>query len=285
MSTQQSLKARIRTADNILHIAEAMEVVASVQFHKLLHKMGHFRIYSNKLIQLMNQIKLSIDSVEHFLFEVRPCRRLGVIIVAGDKGLCGSYNDQALKKAEEFLKTIDSEKVDLFLLGKKAVDHFKNKHWKISKSIETLNRSASEDVINQWTKEYIASFEKEEIDELWIISTHYLNVLKREVQLEKILPLELSQAKSRAESAPFLFEPSPLEIYQKMIPYFFYIKLQLFLMNSQASELSSRMIAMKSAAKNAKEMIDKLVLIKNKNRQMAITNEILEISAGAESLK
>lgn len=287
MSTQQSLRLRIRSAQNIKHITQAMEVVAGVRFRKLMNKMEHFRVYSDKFTELVDQLKSGVGVDEHILFKKRPTQNIGVVVVSGDKGLCGSYNDKLLKEAEKFLKTLPTGQVELILLGNKAVDYFKNKQWKIKRKQPDFTRNLSEGIVRQWSIEYTKSFEKGEYDELWIVYTHYINVLAREVQIEKILPLDV-EATSSSKAKPsldFIFEPNPATIYHYMIPFFFYAKLHSHLYESYASELSSRMIAMKAATKNAEEVIDKLTLIKNKQRQLNITKEILEITAGAEGIK
>ena len=287
MSTQQSLKTRIRTATNILHIAEAMEIVASVQFRKLVHKMEHLTSYHSKLNQLNANLNSSIEMVLNPLFKERPVVKLAVIIMAGDKGLCGSYNDRAFKAAEKFLKDNDSRyEIELYLIGRKALDYFKNKKWNIKKSFVNFSRTLNEVSLYEWAKELLHSYLMKEFDSLWVISTYFKNMLSREPRSEKLLPMTLLSPEEMAQpQGDFIFEPKPEEIYEKIIPYYFYVKLQTLLFNSHASELSSRIVAMKSSSKNAKEMIEELTLIKNKNRQLMITNEILEITAGAESLK
>lgn len=287
MSTQQSLRLRIRSANNIKHITQAMEVVAGVRFRKLMNKMEHFRTYSNKFTELVEAIQYGADDTSHVLFKKRPVKHVGVIVVAGDKGLCGSYNDKLLREAEKFIKTLPTNQVELILLGNKAIDYFKNKPWSIKLEQPEFTRHLSDGAVKRWSTELIASFEKEEFDELWIVYTHYINIVSREVEKEKILPLDIrtSSGDAGGQKRDFIFEPDPAQIYQSMIPFFFYAKLHSHLYESYASELSSRMVAMKAATKNAEEVIDKLTLIKNKNRQLSITKEILEITAGAEGLK
>lgn len=285
MSTHHNLKQRLRSVQNIQHITQAMEIVAGVRFRKLIRKIEDFRLYAQKLAELVDRVKLNLDAKQHPLFQSRNTQRIGVIIVASDKGLCGSYNENLFREAEKFLKTLNSDQVELILFGHKAADYFKNKKWKIKERNLDFTRNLSESAIKEWSTEYSAAFEKQEFDELWIVFTHFKNILSREARIEKILPLANNQPQSELTSIDFIFEPDPEQIYQNLIPYFFYAKLQTLLFESYASELSSRMVAMKAATKNADEMIEKLTLIKNKNRQLSITTEILEITAGAEGLK
>lgn len=287
MSTQQTLRNRLHSVDNIMHITQAMEVVSGVRFRKLMGKMEHFKLYSNKLSEIVDRLKLSADTSHHPLFQSRPLQRIGVIVVAGDKGLCGSYNDRILKGAEKFIKTLESDRVDLHLFGNKAIDYFKKKSWNIKQTIHDLSRNLTEENVRKWSEQFITSFENIEYDELWIVFTHFKTILSSEIKIEKILPLESKNEEKTEDSLriDYIFEPNPEKIYYSIIPYFFYAKIQSILYQSYASELSSRIISMKAATKNAEDMIEKLTLIKNKNRQLAITKEILEITAGAEGLK
>jgi F-type H+-transporting ATPase subunit gamma len=284
MSTQQQIRHRLRSVKNILHITQAMEIVASVQFRKLLHRMEHFRTYAEKLAGIIGRLNSAADA-QHPLFQQRPRAKVGVIVIAGDKGLCGSYNEHIFAETEKLLKTFPREQVELVIFGKKAFEHFTRGNWQVLHNHIDYTRKLTEDNIREWSVELTADFEEKQYDELWMVYTNFRNVLAREPRIEKILPLEKEQVAVERQVSDFIFEPSPEDIYQRIIPYFFYTKLQSHLLESYASELASRMIAMKSAAKNAEEMIDTLTLVMNKNRQLSITNEILEITAGAESLR
>lgn len=283
MSTQQQIRHRLRSVKNILHITQAMEIVASVQFRKLLLRMEHFRIYAERLSGIIGRLH-SVDA-HHPLFQQRPRNHVGVIVIAGDKGLCGSYNEHAFVETEKVLKRFPREQVELIVFGKKALEYFTRRNWHVLQSHIDYARKLTEENIREWSSDLISGFEKNQYDELWIVYTHFNNVLSREPRVEKILPFEKQPIESEEYENNFIFEPEPQYIFQHIIPFFFYTKLQTRLLESYASELSSRMIAMKSAAKNAEEMIGELTLIMNKNRQLIITNEILEITAGAESLR
>lgn len=285
MTTQQNLKHRLQSTQNILHITQAMEVVASVRYRKLTHKIEHFQFYADKMSEVMSHLQLSSGDESHPLFQSRLRKKIGVIIVTADKGLCGSYNDNVLKEAEKFLKGFDLKEIELIPIGHKSVEYFKKRAWNIKASVPEFSRQLVDESVKKLSNELIGWFEEEAFDELWIVSTHFKNMLSRKVEVQKLLPLVKPEIETQKSAVDFIFEPQAQAIYQEVVPYYFYIKLQSFLFDAMASELSSRMTAMKSAAKNAEEMIEKLTLIKNKNRQLSITREILEITAGAESLQ
>lgn len=285
MSTQKGLRDRLRSVNNMLHITQAMDVVASVHFRKVMHKMEHLRFYSHKLAELVHKLKLSNAAEQHPLFKQRESRRIGLMIVGGDKGLCGSYNGNVIKEAEKFLQSKQKDQVELIIFGDKIVNYFKKSPWTIKRIISDFSHKLTEPNIREWSREFIDSFEGKEYDELWVVFTRFRNVVSKQTVVEKILPLEIKAPSEKETSIAFTFESNPVEIYESIVPLGFAVKVHSILVEAYASELASRMIAMKAASKNAEEMIDKLTLIKNKNRQLSITNEILEITAGAEGLK
>lgn len=289
MTTQQNLKQRLKTTANILNITQAMEVVASVRYRKVSLMIHHSRFYANSLSEMIQRLQFAAPVEAHPLFAKREAKKIGVIIVMGDKGLCGSYNDNVAKKAETFLAGLDPSQVELYLLGTKAVEKFKQSGWKIRRQVSDFTKNLSESFLKELTDEWMHSFSEAEIDALWIVSTDFINTLRREVVVNQVLPIEAAKIREEKnvenKAIHFIFEPDPTLIYKKIIPYFFSIQMQAFFLESYASELSSRVTAMKAAAKNAEEMIEKLTLIKNKQRQLSITREILEITAGAESLR
>ncbi|MBA3958466.1 MAG: ATP synthase F1 subunit gamma [Parachlamydiaceae bacterium] len=281
MSNQQVLRKRLQSTQNIQNIAEAIEKIASVKFHKLLSKMEHLRFYVSKLSEMILNLESRAD---HPFFGVRPAvNRIAVIVVTGDKGLSGSYNTTVLKQTNEFLSKYRPKQVELILVGQKAIDHFKKrKQWTIRSSLNHVSAQLNESTIKAVAEDYTKSFLNHEFDELWIVYTQFHSVLTKSVKIERILPLHKMESTSTETGGSYIFEPSSELIYQQIIPYFFYTKILSMLFESQASELASRMVSMQAATKNAEEMIKKLTLIKNKVRQQSITREILEINAGAE---
>lgn len=286
MLNQQALRKKLISTHNIKHITEAIELVSGIKFQKLIRSKEHFYFYAKKLTEMVQHLSLAIDGPSHPLFAVRPTKRVAVIVIASDRGLCGSYNANLLKQADLFLeKHLDSQ-LELILFGQKAVDHFKNSKWKIRKTYPNYVGKLSETTIKEWCHEFTQSFENGDIDELWVVHTHFINVLSRETKVEQLLPFKIENVHTHVENRNhYFFEPNPERIYNAIIPLSFFIKVQALFYESQAAELSARLVSMKAATKNADEMIEKLTLIKNKVRQSGITKEILEINAGAEGIK
>lgn len=293
MLNQQALRKKIAATHNIKHITEAIELVASVKLQKLLQKTETFRFYSRQLMQIVENLTQAVGGQTHPFFDVREVKSVGVIIVAGDKGLCGSYNSNVLKQADHFLEQHSHLQIKLTLFGQKIVDHYSKSAYDIQNKHVNYVSKINEANVKVWSAEFAKSFENHEIDEVWVVYTHYKNILVRETKVEKILPMQKKEVredvavkaqKNRVETthSNYIFEPAAEEIYLKIIPSALNTKVQSLLLESQVSELSARVVSMKAAATNADEMITKLTLIKNKIRQFGITKEILEINAGAE---
>lgn len=295
MLNQQTLRKKIAATHNIKHIAEAIELVASVKLQKLLQKTEHFRFYAKKLIEIIENLTETVGEQAHPFFDVREVKSIGVVVITGDKGLCGSYNMNVLKQADHFLEHYSREGVKLILFGQKSVSHYSKSDYHIQNQYVNYVPKINEANARGWSIEIAKSFENRELDEVWVVYTHYKNILVRETKVEKILPMQKKAVKedsitkekkgqTKNLKSDYIFEPGAEEIYQKVIPAALYTKFQSLLLESQTSELSARVVSMKAAATNAEEMITKLTLIKNKIRQFGITKEILEINAGAEGI-
>lgn len=296
MLNQQALRKKLASTHNIKHITEALELVANVKLQKLLQKIKHFRFYATKLMEIVENLTQTADNQSHPLFEVRAVKNIGVLIITSDKGLCGSYNSNLLKLADQFLTEHSQEQLKLILFGQKSIDHYTKKNYNIQNKYEKYTAKLNEANVRNWCAEFTKLFENKELDQVWVVYTHYKSILVREPKVEKILPMEKQEIneavglkasenqKEKSSNSYYVFEPNPDEIYLKIIPYALSTKLQSLLLESQAAELSARVVSMNAATTNAEEMITKLTLIKNKIRQFGITKEILEINAGAEGI-
>lgn len=295
MLNQQTLRKKLASTHNIKHITEAIELVASVKLQNLLQKIEHFRFYATKLMEIVENLTQVIGGQAHPFFEMREVKSIGVIVISSDKGLCGSYNSNLLKQADHFLDQHSNAQLKLILFGQKSVDHYSKRAYEIQHKHVNYVSKLNETHIKAWSAEFIESFENSELDEVWVVYTHYKNILVRETKVEKILPmqkkevkevigLKVSKEQEKNTQLDYILEPQAEEIYSKIIPYALYTKFQALLLESQAAELSARVVSMKTANTNAEDMIKKLTLIKNKIRQSGITEEILEINAGAEGI-
>lgn len=287
MPSLKEIRTRIHSVDNIQKITNTMEMVAAAQLRKAQQKAEQSRPYAYKLKQILDHV--SSSDISHPLLEKRAAtNKTGLIIVGSDRGLCGSYNTNIFSKADKFLKQFakDKGKIELIPVGRKVVEHYQRDKWTIRHSITGWERLSYHDV-RLLANQLISWYLEEHFDEVWLIYTHYINVISRQVILEKFLPFEetvpkvVTRERSRLD---YIFEPSAAEIYEDILPRYFITKIQTVLHEAYASELGARIFSMKAASTNAIEMIEKLTLERNKVRQASITREIAEITSGAENL-
>lgn len=261
-----------------------MEMVAASRLRRAQAKAEKARPYAQKLHAILNNLIAVAEDLKSPLIMKREVKRTGFVIIAGDRGLCGSYNHLIFATAEKLLKNYSPEQVELIPVGRKAIDYFAWKKWPIGMKVSDWGGKISYVEIEAFTKNLIQQFLEGHLDEIWLIYTHFINVATRKILVEKLLNIENPGADKK--SAPsYIFEPQPAEIFAAILPHFCVTKVQSALSEAYASELGARIFSMRSATKNAEEMMIKLTLLRNKVRQAGITGELIEITSGAESLK
>ncbi len=287
MATLREIRQKIHSVGNIKKITEAMELVAAARLKKAQAKAESSRPYAEKLKEILDHLILSSDDLKNPLVTPRVVKKIGVVIIAGDRGLCGGYNQNVFSAAEKFLQNYSTEKVELITVGKKSVDYFKSKRWKINNKLENWGGKITYSQIDDFTKQLLQIYLDGQVDEIWLIYTHFISVASREVRIEKFLKIDITkiEGKSEVQRVEYLFEPNEKALFETLLPMYSISKIQGALNNAYAAELAARVTSMRSATKNAEEMIEKLILVRNKVRQAGITRELIEITSGAESLR
>jgi F-type H+-transporting ATPase subunit gamma len=286
MATLRELRQKIHSARNIRKITEAMEMVATARLRKARIKAEASRPYAFMLKDIVDNLIAASDDLKHPLMTPRDVKKTALIIVAADKGLCGGYNSDVLNKAEKFLSNYHSNELELILIGKKAVDYFELKKWNIKLKVDEWGGKITFLQIEKLTHNLINMYLSYEFDEIFILYTHFINMGLRDVKLEKFLNLQLlPDVEKTKDNNYYFFEPAVETIYQEIIPHYCITKIQAVLNDSYAAELSARILSMRAATKNTEEMIEQLTLVRNKVRQSGITQELIEITSGAEQLR
>ncbi len=285
MANTKEIKERIVSIKNSSQITNAMNIVSSTKFKKYQVLTLKSRAYSNVLDAAFENIVGSVSAKNHILFNGKKnIKRVGLIVITSDRGLCGSFNNNALKKMEEYISkyTKEGKKVSVIAVGKKARDYCNDRGINVDSEYiqlipETMFEKAkiiSEDIVNYYlTDKY---------DEVYLIYSKFISVIAYNLLDEKILPFE---KRVEDKSNYYIFEPNEEYVLVEFIPKMLNIKLYQALLETTASEHSARMTAMKNASDNANELIKKLTLEYNRIRQAKITQEINEIVGGAMALK
>lgn len=283
MASLRDIRRKIHSVDNIQKITQAMELVAASRLRKAQIKMEAAIPYALKLKEIVDSLIAISKENQLPLIVQREIKKTGLVVIAGDRGLCGGYNQNVFNAAEKFLHKHDMHQVEVIPIGRKTVHYFETKKWETPLKIEEWGGKITYSQIDEFTKTLMNLYLQGQLDEIWLIYTHFINMSAREVRMEKLLNIEIPADLSLKDS--YIFEPDPLRILAEILPRYCTVKMQSALNNAYTAELAARISSMRAATKNAKEMIEKLTLIRNKVRQAGITKELIEITTGAESLR
>jgi F-type H+-transporting ATPase subunit gamma len=285
MSTLRALRRRIRSVQNTQQITKAMEMVAAAKLRRAQARALAARPYAAKLTEMLGNLAGAASDLEHPLFKARPVRTTALVLVTSDRGLCGAYNANLIRAAEHRLRNAPPGTLRLVLVGKKARDYFRRRRYPVLAVHTPVPAEASLDFARELTEDLIGRFLAGEVDRVEVMFTRFITALQRRVVVEPFLPVGAERQDGPAASGATLFEPDAERIFAELLPRYATARLFAALADALAAEYSARMIAMGAARKNAGELIDLLVLRRNRLRQAAITKELLDIVGGAEALR
>jgi F-type H+-transporting ATPase subunit gamma len=290
MPTQLDIKRRIRSVKNTQQITRAMKFVAAARLRRAQERAFAARPYARAISRLVRSAALRVPESAHPLLRRSEENRILLLAVSGERGLCGAFNANVIRRTLEFLREHRQSTPQLIVLGRKIRDAMRKQRWKIV--AEHVDITARPDLRSaaEISKDVIALYESGEIDAVYMVFNEFKSVLTQNLKLEKLLPIEPDPslaggvpAGSGQTAVEYLFEQPPAALFGRLLPR--YVQVQIFraLAESAAAEHAARMTAMDSATNNAGELIDQLTLYMNKVRQAAITKEIIEVVSGAAS--
>jgi len=288
MANLKEIKNRITSISSTMQITSAMKMVSAAKLKRAQDAITQMRPYAEKLQEILGNLSATLDLSENAYSDQREVKNAYIIAITSNRGLCGGFNNNVIKKVNALLKNEYAEyNTKLIAVGKKVNDSFKRSE--VNYRPEGIGQA--EDMFNDLSFERsseLAQFLMEEfaagkVDKIVIVYNKFKNAAVQEVQEEQYLPIVVNQEEG-VSAGDYIFEPSKVEIVEDLIPKS--LKTQLFkaLLDSNASEHGARMTAMHKATDNAGDLKRDLTLQYNKARQAAITNEILEIVGGAEAL-
>ncbi|MFH0712531.1 MAG: ATP synthase F1 subunit gamma [Candidatus Jorgensenbacteria bacterium] len=311
MPTSRAVKKRIRSTENISQITKAMEAVSAVKMRKSEEFALRSRPYALAALEILKNLsgKISESDFHSPLLEEKDAKKICLLVVASDKGLCGSFNSNVLRKAVEFAKseTGKDREVEIIAVGKKSANFFRKRGFRILREITGAGDFGAKDETKFLAELLSDSYESGEYGEIYAVYTKFLSVMKQETIVEKILPFTAESLKKRIEEAvpvrgkysgtpgvlggsgegvhDYVFEPSREAVLNELLPMLLETQVYYVILEANASEHSARMMAMKNASENAKDLIATLTLSYNKARQSQITKELLEITAGTAAME
>ena len=284
------LNKRIRSVKSTQQITKAMKMVSASKLQRAQGKMLAARPYSRKLTELMQQLAGKADIADP-LFEVRPVRRRLYLVIASDKGLCGSYNTNLLKVAQNAVDASIKEGVEteVYAIGRKVAEHFKKRDYKVFASHEDFGGEINSEKGSLVGNTTVNSFVGEEFDEVRVVYASFVSTMtQRPVDLA-LLPIAPDQAAAAEEAdddraVDYIWEPSQEEMFKVLLPLYLRNRVFMTLAEAFTSEHAARMVSMSAATENAGEMIESLTLQRNRERQSGITADLLDIVGGANAL-
>jgi F-type H+-transporting ATPase subunit gamma len=294
VASQQDIRRRIRSVQNTRKITRALELVAGARLRRAQQRSEQLRAYADKMMELMSGTARAASSIRGLaLLQRREVQTVAIVPITGDRGLAGPFNSQVLRRAFELARREEAEghRVRWLVSGRKGASTLRFRRYEIDGSwagfADKPAYSDAQAIAHRLAELYI----EEEVDRVVIVYNHFISPLVQRVTVTEVLPIPEDVLESdkdeRDEDAfrgDFIFEPEPEEILKRLLPVYLETEIYRALLESAASFLGAQMSAMRSASSNAGDLIDRLTLAMNRARQAEITQEILEVVAGADAL-
>ncbi|HEX6593646.1 MAG TPA: ATP synthase F1 subunit gamma [Bacillota bacterium] len=283
MASLRDIESRIESTGKMKQITKAMEMVSASKLGRAEENARAFVPYSEKIREVVSHIASGTDA-QHPMLENREVKKTGYLVVTSDRGLAGPYNSNVLRSLHQTIQERhqSSEEYTVIAIGRMGYDYCVKRDIPVSGSITGMADHPTFADIKNLASETVQMFSDEEIDELYIVYSHYISAINHEVTTTKLLPISIEET---GTSSQYEYEPDEAQILEVLLPQYAESLIFGALLNGKASEHASRMTAMRSATDNAEEMIDDLTLLFNRARQAAITQEITEIIGGVAALE
>jgi F-type H+-transporting ATPase subunit gamma len=293
MPTLLDFRRRIRSVKNTQQITRAMKFIAAARLRRAQETAVSLRPYAAGIREVLRSAMSRIENPEQFpLLTQRPEERVLVLVAAGERGLCGAFNANVLRRAFDFLREKNDKTVEVIAIAKKSRDAFAKRSWKIAAEYVDVTTRADLGVAAKIAAEVMKIYEAQGADSVYLIYNEFKNVMAQTLRVEKLLPLEQAALgeplkdtprTSSTDAVDYIYEQPAAEIFNKLVPRYVEMQIYRMLAETSAAEHAARMTAMESATSNASDVIDALTLHMNKVRQAAITREIIEVVSGAAS--
>ncbi|MDJ0733776.1 MAG: F0F1 ATP synthase subunit gamma [Nostocaceae cyanobacterium] len=316
MANLKAIRDRIKSVKNTKKITEAMRLVAAARVRRAQEQVTSTRPFADRLAQVLYglQSRLRFEEANLPLLKQREVKSVGLLVVSGDRGLCGGYNTNVIKRAEQRAQELKSQGIDykFVIVGRKALQYFQRRNQPIDANYSGLEQIPTAKEANEIADELLSLFLSESVDRIELIYTRFVSLVSSRPVVQTLLPLDpqgfeahddeifrlttrggefqverekvASTAAARPLPRDMIFEQDPVQILDSLLPLYLSNQLLRALQEAAASELAARMTAMSNASDNAAQLIGTLTLSYNKARQAAITQEILEVVGGAEAL-
>ncbi len=284
MASIRDLRRRIKSIKNTQQITKAMKAVSAAKMRRAQDDVVAARPYAKRLIDVLGRVGAASKGVKHPLLEVREPKKVAFVVITADRGLCGAFNSNVLRRATHELEGFADPL--LICIGRKSLDYFRRRGYNVVQNYVGLGEEVHPAQAKAIGEYIIRQYSEGEFDAVYVVYSEFINVLSQSPVTVKLLPAEPPEAKEEHSlDVEYIYEPSAEEVMGALLPKYVINTVFQGLLESKAGEHSARMTAMDNATKNAAEMIDKFTLTMNRIRQDAITREITEIVGGAAALE
>lgn len=289
MATLRDIKRKIDAVKKTSQITKAMNMVAAAKLRGAQENMERFRVYAEKFREVIGRLAAGVeqDGTFELMTPREEVKKVELVLLTADRGLCGSFNNNLIVTAERFIDRKQSEGVEVSMTaaGRKGRDYFKRRRYPIRRELTGLLNKPNYDDAFQLGRQLIELFLDGDADEVYVIYSHFRSMVKQEPTVIRLLPIVPEQQDELEGGREYIFEPSHHELLNDLLPNYVYNQLLDCFYMTAVSEHAARMTAMENATNNCKDMVRDLTLTYNKARQAAITKELMDIVGGAEALK
>jgi F-type H+-transporting ATPase subunit gamma len=291
MPSLLDIRRRVRAVKSTQQITKAMKMVAASRLRRAQERIQQARPFATEMLRVLNSLATRVDPGSHPLLDERNVPRAGgkalLFVITADRGLCGSFNTNAIKGASTFIIENPSREVALGLVGRRGRDYFARRGFEVRYEQVNLFQALQYSHAQAIAQAGVEAFVSGQVDSVYLVYNEFRSVMSQRIVVERLLPIPRLEIEPMAGGAPqidYLYEPTPEELFTTLIPRHVEVQVYRALLESNAAFYAAQMTAMDSASRNASEMIDQLTLYMNKVRQAAITREIIEVVSGAGAL-
>jgi len=284
MPNLRDIRRRIRSVKSTQQVTRAMKIVAAAKLRRAQDRILATRPYAHQMRHVLASLAARTDPSRHPLLRVREVKKMELLVVSADKGLCGPFNANVLRKTGQLLADNKALEVTLQTVGKKARDFFRRRDVTITTSHVDFSRGVQYSHAAGIARNLADRFVAGELDAVYMIYNEFKSVVQQRIVAEKLLPIRDLETEGQTVHSDYIYEPSPEKLLDAMLPRHVEYQILRALLESTAAEFAARMTAMDSATRNAGDLILGLTRTMNRVRQAAITREIIEVVSGADAL-
>jgi F-type H+-transporting ATPase subunit gamma len=288
MPSLKNIRTRIKAVKSTQKITRAMKMVAAARLRRAQDAIETLRPYAYRLRETVWELSRASEASDHPLLAQREPKRVQLLVLTSDRGLCGGFNTSINRATETYIREhkLDHEHMGLALIGRKGRDYFGRRPYPIDHVHRDVFTQSSMLRAQQIGEQVVADFVDQGLDAVYLVYNEFKNAISQEVRVEQLLPVIPEETADTSEAGvEFVYEPSKRAVLDSVLPLHINVQIYRAVLESVASEMGARMTAMDAATKNAGELVGRLTLEYNRARQAAITKELMEIVAGAEALR